>query len=56
MWPIAAERPASPARFTGLNFDTSRIHEGTRLRCISALDRNVSGKSTKLTAPISVSR
>ena len=33
-----------------------RIQRGRRLCCISALERNVSGSSTKLTAPISVSR
>ncbi len=53
---IAAERPATTAQLTGLNLEIVRIQAGTRLCCISALDRNVSGSSTRLTAPISVSR
>ena len=53
---IAAERPASTAQLTGLNLATVPIQSGARLCCISAEDRNVSGSSTSVTAPISDSR
>ena len=53
---MAAERPASTAQLTGLSFETVRIQPGTRLCCMSAEDRKVSGSRTRLTAPISVSR
>jgi DNA-binding NarL/FixJ family response regulator len=53
---IAAERPATTAQLTGLNLATVPIQSGARLACISAEDRNVSGSSTSVTAPISDSR
>jgi hypothetical protein len=49
---IAAERPASTAQLTGLSLETLRIQAGTRLCCMSAEDRKVSGRRTRLTAPI----
>ena len=52
----AAERPASAAQLTGLNFATQRIQPGSRLCCISAVERKVSGSVAIVTIPISVSR
>jgi hypothetical protein len=56
MSPIAAERPASTAQLTGLTSPTVWIQPGTRFFCMSAEERNVTGSSTRLTTPISVSR
>jgi hypothetical protein len=51
----SAERPASIAQFTGLARAISRTHEGLRSLGMNAVERKVSGRTTKLTAPISVS-
>ena len=48
-----ALRPASIAQSTGLRFLAVCIQSGSRSPRISAVDRNVSGSTTNVTAPIS---
>jgi hypothetical protein len=53
---VDAERPASPAQSTGSNLADQRIHSGSRLACMRAVERKVSGSVTRLTIPIRLSR